>query len=370
MINVIIYGINMVTIKILNLIDENKCNVSAIISNSKKNIGRKIKEIPIIAPEEINKFSYELIIKAISEENIKGSQAINFKDYLRNYYDFEIGRLLYKLNTNYETIDGFITGLSYAEVGIDEDIIEGNVINAAISSQDIFYDYEVAKYILLNNKYADKVKFAIIGLTYYSFHFDLSKSSVGDRVYSYYPFTNNIHNREDLSGVKCEEFNRVETILKNIFIEDYKNEIYKALIDEYEIGWKDYISGYLTPEKIAIGKENVRKDSLKNYPITVEENKKILNDYIDFLKARNITPYIIICPTSKYYHPYLSERISSEFKSVIEEISYNKAVRVYDYFNSDMFSESDFYDTAHLNRIGARKFTNLINLEVLKSSVR
>ncbi|ADL53921.1 hypothetical protein [Clostridium cellulovorans] len=367
MINIVIYGINTHLIKILKLIDVHKCNVIAIITNNEKNIGKELDSIPIIGVEGIEDLSYELMISTIDDNVGNDSRIINFKKYYNDYYDFEIGNFLYKLNKNSKMIDGFITGLSYAEVGIDEEVISGNVINAAISSQDIFYDYEVAKYILNKDRYASHIKFALIGLTYYSFEFDLSKASIKDRVYYYYPFIGDIHNKDDSFDKKCQEFRQLEMFLKKILIEDYKNEIYKDIKEECEVGWKKYISGNLTSQKIEMGKENAKKDSLKNYPKTVAENIKILNEYIEFLKEKNVTPYIIILPTSKYYYYHLSERITNEFRLIIEEISKKKDVKVYDYFNSNIFNDDDFYDAAHLNRIGARKFTELINSEILIS---
>jgi hypothetical protein len=370
MINVVIYGVNIYTIKIINLIDENKCNITAIVTNKKKNMGKNLRDIPIVALEDINKQPCELIITTVNDKIDNDILTINFKEYFKSYYDFEISSFLYKLSTNDRMLDGFITGLSCAKVGIDEDIVCGNVINAAASSQDIFYDFEIAKYILCRNKFANSIKFALIALTYFSFEFDLSKSGIKDRVYYYYPFIRSLHNKDDLLKKKCEKFNQLEIILEKIFIKDYKNEIYKDLKSEYEDGWKEFTNGYITKEKMQIGIEDAKKDSLKDYPKTVEENIKILNRYIEFLKERNITPYIIIVPMSKYYSSYLSERIKSEFKTIIEEVSKKKDVKVYDYFNSSIFSDNDFYDAAHLNRSGARKFTELINSQILSEVSR
>ena len=366
MINIVLYGINLLSIKILNLIDRNKCNIIAIATNSQKNIGKKIDNISIVGLEDINNLSYELMITTIYNKVFDNNiYTINFKEYLTNYYDFEISSFLYKLSNNNENIDGFITGLSYVDVGIDVSRIDGNVINAAISSQDIFYDYEMAKYILSDKTYSKNIKFALIGLTYYSFEFDLSKCSVKDRVYFYYPFIKNIHNKNDFSEKKCERFDQLDEILKRIFIKDYKNEIYKDIENKYEKGWQEYISGHLTNEKIIMGRKDVEKDSLKNYPETVKENITVLNNYITFLKNNNIKPYIVVAPVSKYYYLNLSERIKNEFKSIMIEISNKNSVKIYDYFNSSLFNDEDFYDIAHLNRKGAIKFTELINSDIL-----
>ena len=41
-----------------------------------------------------------------------------------------------------------ITGLSYHNEGIDETKFDDPVVNMAMGSQDLFYDYEVAKYVM------------------------------------------------------------------------------------------------------------------------------------------------------------------------------------------------------------------------------
>lgn len=116
---------------------------------------------PVVSPEKLPAMEYDSIIifsiyhdaifDKIQECNIKGevilsNQYDQYEEYLRFTGD-SFHKKLEKLN-ELKQVEGFITGLSYHDQGISVNQFDCPVINMAMGSQDLFYDYEVAKYII------------------------------------------------------------------------------------------------------------------------------------------------------------------------------------------------------------------------------
>ncbi|WML35482.1 hypothetical protein [Clostridium sp. OS1-26] len=181
--------INCLLTNIEELMDLERCRIIAIISNDSELQGKYIQGIPVFGQHEIHYVNYDYLLVAdysMCAQDEKGVISIN--DYLKCYYHYEIFRAYANYSNCKKPFEGFITGLSYAEVGIDTEQLPYNVANVAVSSQDLFYDYQWARMILNNDEIVNDIKFAIIGLSYYSFEYDLSKSNFKKMIYNYYPF--------------------------------------------------------------------------------------------------------------------------------------------------------------------------------------
>ncbi|WML35481.1 hypothetical protein [Clostridium sp. OS1-26] len=158
-----------------------------------------------------------------------------------------------------------------------------------------------------------------------------------------------------------DNYIKFEQVASEIFKKDYNMILHNFLNEQNKSWWDDMISGILDDEKAEIYKWVVEKDCNKDYPETVKENTKILQEYISLLKSKKITPIIVVCPTSRYYYEKFSPRIKEEFEKIINKIKEEFDVEVFDYFDSNIFLKEDFYDVSHLNKNGTMKFTKLLN---------
>lgn len=357
----IVTGVNDLSINIEELIDFKKCRIVAFISDNSELQGKYIKDIPIFGRSAIPFINYDyLIISDYFNCNLEKKRVININDYKKYYYDYEIFRAYDSYFNCQKPIDGFITGLSYAEVGIDTEQLSYDVINIAVSSQDLFYDYKWAKMILNNQEIGATVKFAIIGMSYYSFEYDLSKSNLKNRVYNYYPFFRTSRDHPFAQEI-VNSYTKFEQVASEIFKKDYNTIFYNLLKEKSDSWWNGMVSEVMDKGKIEKDKWIIERDCDKDYPETVQENTRILREYILLLKSKKITPIIVICPTSKHYHTDFSHRIKNEYKDIINKIKCEFDVEVFDYFDSNAFSDEDFYHVSHLNKNGAMKFTKLLN---------
>ncbi|WP_051540287.1 hypothetical protein [Clostridium ihumii] len=290
-------------------------------------------------------------------ESVDKNKLLDKNIYARKIYfidDFKtsiIEGLDYKLLNlfNKSKIQGIITGLSYAEVGIKEELLPYNFVNLALSSQDIYYDLLLIKNLYKFDEVKNNLKYVIINLAYYTFDYDMSMSVGKYRIHRYCKyFKSSVHHNKDKIGL-------------DITRDFYENRIsfnhYINLIEER------------ANTKINIYDENAQYEANRNsrmdYYETRCENTIILEDYLSFLENNNIKPIIVICPTSSYYKKYFNDNKKKKiFYEIMNEINLKYDFEIIDFFDNELFSDEDFWDYSHLNGKGARKFTNMIREKI------
>lgn len=362
MYNVVIFGTGQTSRVVISGLNQ-QVNIVAFCDNNMVKWNTYLEGKKIVEPEELKNINYDYIIIAsqfndeIYEQLLKlgisKNRILQFFKYINlssNYIQNKINQI----NKDRE-IEVFITGISYLVKGINISYLEKKAFNMANPSQDLYYDYNLIKYLIdTNPKSLSKYKYSIIGLCMYSFQYDLSLSSMKTRVPIYYK---SIGKSNNLSNVEkyIDDFEMNSNISNKLFkfneeghiiLNWYKNEknIYKMNNE--------------------IGKTQALLDGNKDYPKTVKQNTIILKDYLKLLKKNDIKPILIVCPVSRYYADYFPNRLKNEFYNIINEIRTEYEFQLLDYFNSDLFKDEDFYDVSHLNDKGAEKFTKLLNNKI------
>lgn len=266
--------------------------------------------------------------------------------------EFEIEGFNYRISEFIQKnkIEGIITGLSYAEVGINTNFFNGEFINFALSSQDLYYDYKLLEYFLKIEKVKNNIKYVILNLAYYSFDFDLSRTLERNRVHRYYPIIKDTHNYKDEFRIKLlnkmynlrwtnEDYAEINNLKKNIVMRNDKETIQKG-------------------KKCAIYHSKMKSEEIK------KENLEIFETILKLLKQNNISPLILICPVSKYYYEHYDKKRIKEFYCNIDFYIQRDNIKIVDFFDSELFDNSDFWDDSHLNSKGAIKLTKLIEKEL------
>ncbi|EKQ51115.1 MULTISPECIES: hypothetical protein [unclassified Clostridium] len=389
MIDILIWGIGSASTKVENIINTSNVNVLAYIDNDEQKQGKLINNRLVINPKKINEHKYEYIFvasqfyceiyKQLIALGVDNRKILNSYNLVEKIIELEHiksdKRYLYtKLKDNYnkakiENIDTLITGISYAECGIDLSLFKYNAVNLALSGQDLYYDYNLAKNIIEFNK--RKIKNVIIGLCYYSFQYDLSLSNGKTRcIYVYKDILNLIHNYDKDKDDKAELLkwiNKPMEIDRNLYL-DNTNIILQKLKVNFEVdfnkNWANNFENMSFDDRIKEGKNLAILDSNKNYPKTVIENKRILSKYLKCLNSNGISVTIVIFPVTKYYSKNFDRRLKKEFYEIIEELNIDYDFTFLDCFNSNEFKDMDFSDCSHLNVNGARKFTKILNEKI------
>lgn len=257
--------------------------------------------------------------------------------------DYKISKLLSR-----KSINGIIMGLSYAEVGVKEELLYNNFINFALSAQDLYYDFLLLRYIYKFEEVKNTLKYVIINLGYYSFDYDMTKTISKYRIHRYCKYFDEYHNNDDIIGVNINRF----FYEKRITFKEYVNMNKKKEITQLKANDIN-------------GEYEALRNSTMNYNNTRHEYEDILNKYLLFLKENNIKPIVVVCPTSFYYREYFDKSNKKvTFYNIINKLKRIYDFQVIDYFESNLFDENDFWDYSHLNNKGAEKFTNILNNEI------
>lgn len=340
------------------IIDKNKCEIVAVLCDL----------------NQIKDYEYDYILNCSASNafdkrklNINQDKLVDFSKWFFEFFDYEFYRTYYNFKGTEKNYEGIITGISYHEVSIDTKNLDKGFYNFAISGEDIFYNYIRANDLISNQK-LKLLKYAILGLSYYSFQYDLSKteSSFGKfRSNIYYPFYNTMHNYKNRRE-SMQFYDKFKKYSQELFLDDYERIIYEMIRSNAEYNWNKMInstfnSNQLNEKELDYEINQVMNDANKNYPLTVMENKEIFKRYLDLLVSNNVKPTIVICPVTNFYRKYFSARLKQEFYGIIKEFQNKYKFQIIDYYESQEFTDEDFYNSSHLNVHGAAKFTKILN---------
>lgn len=89
--------------------------------------------------------------------------------------NFLVERTLRYYKAHAAEFEMFATGMSYTEHGIDPRRFTKKLFNFGRGTQDLYYDNKVVNFAILCVEGHRKLRYALIGLSMYTFHFDQSR---------------------------------------------------------------------------------------------------------------------------------------------------------------------------------------------------
>lgn len=263
-----------------------------------------------------------------------------------------------------------ITGSSHALNGIKESCWN-SAFNCSMHSQDIYYDFQCAKYVL---NAAERGRFArcFIVMGYYIAYQDLSRSKVSRETMIanvYYPLFQDAHNWEtparrdlwagagDIPGpikTSCEQ----AAMRKLLEYGTYYSEVRPrgTLFDLKGRTW-DQVS---ETERLAMGRARAEShNKIFHHKSSFKENKDILNKFISFLYAHEVQPVVVITPFSDEYNRFVLPKMKAGVLELLDAVP--KDIHYVDFNQTaGLFGPSDFMDTDHLSEKGAEKVSNIL----------
>ena len=367
---IIICGINQYCDFLHRIINFNRVHIVAFFDESERNVGNCINDIRIIGRDDLGSYPFDylfLLDDIKSFPNVAADKICNFFRHGLIDADFDFYRRYYAFMDGEKNFEGLITGLSHVAVGINTNLMTKKFFNFAVPSQDLFYDFQICKFVFRFEPLRRTVKHVIIGLPYYGFGYDLSKSKNVRTIRTeiYYPITGTLHNYEYADSF-IREYDQYRQICRKLLKPDYSRSIFEHYQENHERHTHETLnqvfdSRCLTPAQRNHFIEEINRDFKKRYPLTVQENREILRQYLDFLITAEIKPMILVCPVSKMYRNHASAEIMNEFQAIINDLNREFPFQFIDLFSSDAFDDSDFCDPSHLNSKGAGKLTGILN---------
>lgn len=360
-------------INIINLNNITNKNRFSILNN--ENINILIFSEETVYEEDDFHIYFDEVIKYdyIMNEMFSISEKIYYSNYDYNYLIKSLERC------KFEDVETIVVGNSYPLTGIKLDLLNTKSVSLALSSQDLYYSYKLAKVAIENNR---KIKRCIIGAGYYLVNHDLSKSRSDDAIsrvkHVYYPILNDKHNSEEVDKVKVLNLKNTinnETV-EYIFDLEFLDKHFKDLIYRNNNGYFNStftresnsmlqgrkLSSISDEDKIKLGKLRANQhNKLSKYVDTTNEYNNIFNEFIDMLLQSNVEPVIVVFPNTTYYSRFLDENYEIEFYKIVDEIKEKSNVKIIDFSKEDIFISDDFIDFDHMSEIGAIKITRELN---------
>lgn len=291
-------------------------------------------------------FYDEKLTNLINTYDVPKEKLVNFADF-SSAGNFHTERNLRYFKAHAAEFEMFATGISYTQYGLNVTQFKRKAFNFGKSSQDLYYDFQIAKFAV--NCPGNRLKFALIGLAPYSFHYDLSETfRYRYIILRYFIAFGDVHNF--LAPVDVyKNFLRAEYVAAKLPLEPY-----------------DYISAPQNKRMDQTAHLKARQiiDSWSNkyYTKTCAENVRILDDYLTLCEERGIRPIMFLLPVAESYMKYFSRQKLDEFYFLVRQAQKKHPSAVFvDGWRLRGVIDADFYDCAHMNIQGATKFSAYLN---------
>lgn len=266
---------------------------------------------------------------------------------------FMIRRTMQYYEEHADEFEMFATGSSYISFCLDTTQFERKLFNFGRMSQDLYYDYQTAKFALSKNE-KNKIQYALIGLSPISFHYDQSKYYKEIwRLLHYYLAFQDLHNfwlnKSDFENLFRKEF------LNNRLSLD-KFDLNNVYYEKPDICPPDFLARINARERIDLWKN-------RRFPETRNENVKILDDYLNLCDKNNVRSIMFLPPVTEGYAKYFDKQLLDEFIYFVHAAikKHSSAVFINGWNMNNNFQDNDFIDVDHMNPRGAAKFSAILN---------
>lgn len=286
---------------------------------------------------------YDGTINVFKKYKVPTEKLMGFAN-LQGKSNFQTERHLRYFREHSQEFGIFATGTSTTEAGIDIRRFKYKGINFATSSQDLYYNLQIAKVAIQSG---DALRYALIGLAPYSFHFNLSRAFILKcRLLPYYIAFNDLHNFPVPADV-YKKFIREEWLTKKLSVK--------------KVGLNGVKSEKVISQEV-IEKTKPKTWNGKFYPATRDMNVKVLDDYLTLCEENNVRPIMFRVIVSERYMANFNKELLDEFNILVEQACQkHPSARFVDGWKLEGFTYDDFYDHGHLNVHGAAKFSAYLN---------
>lgn len=258
------------------------------------------------------------------------------------------------LDSNSNKVKIWCLGSSHGYFGINPNYFSKESFNSGHVSQGIKFDHYILKKYINETNLLETV---IIPISYFSLWSNLEKGSESWRVPNY-------HIHYGCNDIKFalrfkivnerKPFNRaVKSFLK------MQNDISCS-----ELGWgTSYSFENKSPEWKESGKTACERHTVKKLDDDIQEiNEEYIMDICSICKNKNVKVILLTTPT---YHTYYELLDSVQLSKTIEFCRQTENmfdnVRYINLLKDNRFTDDDFYDADHLDDLGAKKLTLILN---------
>jgi hypothetical protein len=251
-----------------------------------------------------------------------------------------------------------VLGSSHAFYGINPEYISTPSLNAAYVSQSLNVDLAILeKYFSAPSR----LKSVILPVSYFTLYRTLEQGPEHWRskdyiIYSDIQISSNPRYRFEITG------NTPKSFLKKI--ESY----YKKKRDPITSSSKGWGLNFSSEIDVDLAESGPSRAAIHTTDDTrlLERNQQTLLCIQHFLQARNINLYLFMPPAFQTYRTRLNPEQLELSTSIPAEMAATYSNTYYiNLLSDETFQEEDFFDADHLNEIGAKKLSTLLEDKII-----
>jgi hypothetical protein len=258
------------------------------------------------------------------------------------------------LNNNSDKIEILVLGNSHSFYGLNPMYCSQNCFNASHITQSLDLDLEILK------KYEpnwSKLKVIILPISYFSLIESLETSSESWRIKNYLIYYGIGTSKALGDHTEMLSNNLTANIIRIISYYIKGN----SAISCSALGWGVSYNSKNAKDLVETGIEAAERHTIKDYKF-FDQNVSSLKSIIEFGRRHNIQIVLFTPPAYETYTNNLNKEQLNRTIETAENISRQFDNCLYiNLLENESFSESDFYDSDHLNEFGAKKLTLLID---------
>ena len=265
----------------------------------------------------------------------------------------------YTLKNNYITensskIETLVLGSSHSYYGVNPEYFTKPCFNLANISQSLNFDFELLK---KHKKELGNLKTVIIPISYFSLFEKLDEGDESWRVKNYTIYFDLdvsdklVENSEVLSIRLDDNISRISSY--------YLTNNFK--LDCSELGWGNSYNAEKSLDLNATGKSSAKRHTIDDLNL-LEENLATLKSIIDLCDEYNLNVLLFTPPAyNSYYKNLNNEQLNITLNKSKELANSSYNCTYINLIEDSSFIKNDFFDGDHLNNIGAKKLSILLN---------
>lgn len=272
------------------------------------------------------------------------------------------------IEKQFDSVHILVLGSSHAFDDIDPEWFSCPGFNFANSSQSLFHDSQ----LLL--KYSDKIpqlKAVIFTISYFTFWFDMKDLPESWRDYFYFHYYGIRHPSLKETDIKYYSYAALYTrgFLKDMIFNTINKE--NEFGDIKLNGWnKVQSTDDISEISDKTGKERIKFHNSIIHRNHLSGNIGYLETILKKLNDRNIQVIFVIPPVYKTYSKFADTSIMAENRRIISGLCKKFNARFFDYFSDPRFTKEDFMNNDHLNWMGAKKFSLILDSDFVAKVCR
>lgn len=262
-------------------------------------------------------------------------------------------------------VEILITGTSHVQNGVAPQFLELPAFNLGYASQSLYYDTQLVL------KYVDSIpnlKLVIFAISYHALEYRLTNTAERWRT-GFFRQVYGIPSEDGEEGFQLTNYSHIALYTPKEAVRLASGGFLGAAEAE---ATRDQTPAIVTRGEVSedFGRRRIRFHENQMRQGDLLYNVAVLERGCALLKGRNVSVVFITVPTHHTYFDQINVTSYQRMQETIKQITEKYGVLYFNYLRDDRFTQEDFFNSDHLNKQGAEKFSHILNEDVVKRYAR